>query len=654
MAIVSGGDAQDAVGQMRRNLRVRGPGHRQGGRGRRAARRVRRQGGRRPDQAGRAGRPAVRCSPTGTWRAARSRSGPSPRVRCSAPSPSSSGCATPGPSPATSCTGWARPTSRGSPRRGDASFIYIANDADGGDPFATVLTDNAVWKSLPFVQEQRRAPAARRHLDVRWPDLHGAVRRRGRDRARQLIRPGRRDAARHRPAAGGRPHPPAGRGRGGRRRTDRRGAAGRGAPHPGHRRRRRRRPAPAGSAADPGPSSRWRSWSPPGCRGCWPGCWSGWRSGLAGAALQSVARNPLAAPDTLAVDSGAYLLLVLAIALRLALPVPFAGALAFLGGLAAAALVLGLASGAGAGPTRLVLAGIGDRDGAGLGHRHPAAAVPRADRRAVRLGQRLAGPVRPDRGSPGWRRSCWSPGPALMTLAGRLDIHGLGDDAAAVLGREPAPDPAARGAARRAAERGVGDRRRAGRLRRAGRAGDRAPARAAGARAAAAPRPAAGVRARRVVVVLGADVLAAARARRAGSAGSRCPTGVVTSAFGAVFLVVLACRFRSSGPVRPAPAAAVGAAARARPGSSWSPWPRWCWSWRRCWPRCCSATRCCCTGDVANWLSGRAGPVVTSVLDQRVPAGAGRRGGRGRARGGRRDRSRRAAATRWPNPGSSA
>ena len=36
---------------------------------------------------------------------------------------------------------------------GDAdNFLYIANDADGGDPFGTELADNAVWKSLPVVQ----------------------------------------------------------------------------------------------------------------------------------------------------------------------------------------------------------------------------------------------------------------------------------------------------------------------------------------------------------------------------------------------------------------------------------------------------------------------------------------------------------------------
>ncbi|WP_324801024.1 iron-siderophore ABC transporter substrate-binding protein [Streptomyces cyaneofuscatus] len=38
---------------------------------------------------------------------------------------------------------------------GDARFAYIANDSDGGDPFADGLKDNAVWKSLPFVKKDQ-------------------------------------------------------------------------------------------------------------------------------------------------------------------------------------------------------------------------------------------------------------------------------------------------------------------------------------------------------------------------------------------------------------------------------------------------------------------------------------------------------------------
>jgi ABC-type Fe3+-siderophore transport system permease subunit len=79
--------------------------------------------------------------------------------------------------------------------------------------------------------------------------------------------------------------------------------------------------------------------------------------GFAGAALQPLARNPLASPDTLGVNAGAYLAVVTEAALGLSLPVVPAGGLAFLGGLAAAGLVLVLSAGGTTGPTRLVLAG---------------------------------------------------------------------------------------------------------------------------------------------------------------------------------------------------------------------------------------------------------------------------------------------------------
>ncbi|KPC94783.1 ABC transporter permease, partial [Streptomyces sp. NRRL F-6602] len=78
--------------------------------------------------------------------------------------------------------------------------------------------------------------------------------------------------------------------------------------------------------------------------------------GAAGAALQSVSRNVLASPDTLAVNAGAYLAVVAVAAFGITLPAFPAGGTAFVGGLLAAGIVLGL-SRAGAGPIRLVLAG---------------------------------------------------------------------------------------------------------------------------------------------------------------------------------------------------------------------------------------------------------------------------------------------------------
>ncbi|MGW5638880.1 iron ABC transporter permease [Streptomyces sp. NPDC003832] len=78
--------------------------------------------------------------------------------------------------------------------------------------------------------------------------------------------------------------------------------------------------------------------------------------GMAGAALQAVSRNVLAAPDTLAVNAGAYLALGLVAVTGVSLPLLASSGVALIGSLAAAAVVLGL-SGLGAGTVRLVLAG---------------------------------------------------------------------------------------------------------------------------------------------------------------------------------------------------------------------------------------------------------------------------------------------------------
>ncbi|NEB03711.1 iron ABC transporter permease [Streptomyces sp. SID13726] len=78
--------------------------------------------------------------------------------------------------------------------------------------------------------------------------------------------------------------------------------------------------------------------------------------GTAGAALQAVSRNVLAAPDTLAVNAGAYFALGLLTVTGVSLPLLASSGVAFAGGLAAAAVVLAL-SGLGTGTVRLVLAG---------------------------------------------------------------------------------------------------------------------------------------------------------------------------------------------------------------------------------------------------------------------------------------------------------
>jgi iron complex transport system substrate-binding protein len=48
--------------------------------------------------------------------------------------------------------GLAQTNVEGLSKLGDVEFLYYANDADGGDPFATALADNAIWTSLPFVK----------------------------------------------------------------------------------------------------------------------------------------------------------------------------------------------------------------------------------------------------------------------------------------------------------------------------------------------------------------------------------------------------------------------------------------------------------------------------------------------------------------------
>ena len=81
--------------------------------------------------------------------------------------------------------------------------------------------------------------------------------------------------------------------------------------------------------------------------------------GLSGAMVQGVTRNPLAAPDTLGVNAGAYLALALVAAFGISFGVMPQAAAAFVGGLGAAALVYVLAGRAGLqAPGRVLLAGM--------------------------------------------------------------------------------------------------------------------------------------------------------------------------------------------------------------------------------------------------------------------------------------------------------
>lgn len=90
----------------------------------------------------------------------------------------------------------------------------------------------------------------------------------------------------------------------------------------------------------------------------------GFALGVAGLLLQSVTRNQLASPDTMAVTAGSYTTLTAVAAFGVSVPFWASGLVAFAGGLASAALVLSLTGtrgggvgGAGTSTTRLILAG---------------------------------------------------------------------------------------------------------------------------------------------------------------------------------------------------------------------------------------------------------------------------------------------------------
>ena len=337
--------------------------------------------------------------------------------------------------------------------------------------------------------------------------------------------------------------------------------------------------------------------------------------GVAGAVLQSVARNPLASPDTLAVNAGAYVTVVAAAALGLAVPFYLQGGLAFVGGLAAAALVLALARGGADGPTRLVLAG-----SAIMLALHSLTMV-----LLVLFEQETTGLFAWGSGSivQSGTRTVGLAAPVVavgvvgaLLLARRLDLLGLGDDAARVLGidvrrtRVLAVLAAVLLAAIAVTVAGP-----------IGFVGLSAPviARLVGRKVPGLGRhvlllPFAALVG--VVVVLGADVLL--RAVLPGQVSVVVPTGVVTSVLGAGILVWMARRLRDA-----------GAGARGARGALGRPRSR---------ARVVTVLvvlsaalvaavvaglllgdRVVLLGDVSNWAQGAAGRQVSFVLDQRVP-----------------------------------
>ncbi|WP_395727138.1 iron ABC transporter permease [Nakamurella sp.] len=335
--------------------------------------------------------------------------------------------------------------------------------------------------------------------------------------------------------------------------------------------------------------------------------------GVAGALLQSLTRNSLASPDTLAVTAGSYLAVVAVAAFGLSVPLWASGAVAFAGGLAAAVLVIGL-SGAGTATTRILLAG---------------SAVALALQAAtttllILFSQNTTSLFAWGSGSLsqlGLTAFLYAAPVVLaatglgLLLARRLDLMALGDDTAAVMG---VPVRSTRIV-------GIG----------------LAVVLTAAAVTLAGPIGFVGLCAPVIVRLLGrfvpglnrhavlipasglvgallvitADVVV--RALFGAEAGIAIPTGVVTTIAGAAVLVLLARRLRDAGPTRRPPTAGVGVRRRRRfllvllagvalAGGTLL-------------VGLLVGNTMLRTGDIALWVNGQGPPVVRFALDERAP-----------------------------------
>ncbi|WP_084469559.1 iron ABC transporter permease [Jiangella gansuensis] len=337
--------------------------------------------------------------------------------------------------------------------------------------------------------------------------------------------------------------------------------------------------------------------------------------GAAGAAMQSVSRNLMASPDTLAVNAGAHLALVTGATVGVALPLLGAAGVAFAGGLGAAALVLALSGVGGTGAVRLVLAG----SAIALAFQAMTSTLIILFAEETRglfawgsgsLGQNGLGGVR----TLGLLAAVTFA--ALMVLSRKLDLVYLGDDHARMLGVNVRRVRA--GAVVLAVMLSAAAVTLAGPI---GFVGLAAPALV---RLATSAVPGLHKHAVLLPVAAGTGVfllLASDVVLRAviGAQGAlEVPTGVVTTIFGAIFLVALARRIRVSDAVREPPAAGVRGGVTPR---------RYAVLLTTLIVVTLAATvggtllgdTQLLLGDIANWLSGQAGPIVSNVMDTRLP-----------------------------------
>lgn len=332
--------------------------------------------------------------------------------------------------------------------------------------------------------------------------------------------------------------------------------------------------------------------------------------GVAGTLLQSVSRNSLASPDTIGVNAGAFFAVVAVTVFGGPAATFSTAAVAFAGGLLAAGLVITLSSGAATSPTRLVLAGMAvtlalaaATQGLQLIDQESTIGLYAwGEGSLVQIGLDAVGQMAPIIGL------CIV---VALALARSLDIMGLGDDTARVLGvkvrttRLVSVVLAVLLTAAAVTVTGP-----------VGFVGLLAPTivRLLGIHRHLGLVPTAAVAG--CVVIVGADVLT--RAIFGGFAGVDVPAGVITSMFGAPALIWLARRYRDSGPTRTPPAAGHPAGR-----------PAWVYLVILAVTVAVTVGVLVCSvlagdrwvllGDVANWLRGTASGGITYVLETRIP-----------------------------------
>lgn len=333
--------------------------------------------------------------------------------------------------------------------------------------------------------------------------------------------------------------------------------------------------------------------------------------GAAGATLQAVTRNVLAAPDTLAVNAGAYFAVTILVASGATAPLLASSGVAFLGGLAAAAVVLAV-SGRGAGTVRLVLAGSALALGLNALTEALLLLFPERTEGLYQWGQGSISQNGFD-GVVQMAPVIVAALAGLLLIARRIDALALGDDAAHGLGVP------VRGT--RVASVVLASLLAAATVTLAG------PIAFVGLCAPALVRPLVGrfralVRHRiRIPVaglvgaalVLGSDVLL--RAVTSAQIAVTVPTGVITSVVGAVFLVVMAMRTRDGAhaaapdrlriPSRTAYVITVVLLVATLVGVTIA--------------AVLVGDSTFLLGDVVNWARGQSGQAITFVLDTRVP-----------------------------------